>query len=99
VNRVLERILVLDGSVPYDGEVVGGKGSSIARMRSLGLSVPPAFVLPVDECRRYHAADRTLDDGLWPSVQTGSACSRTRPAGASETRRLPPRLGPFGRPP
>jgi pyruvate,orthophosphate dikinase len=71
VNRVLERILVLDGSVPYDGEIVGGKGASIARMRSLGLSVPPAFVLPVDECRRYHAADRSLDDGLWPSVQEG----------------------------
>jgi len=71
VNRVLERILVLDGSVPYDGEIVGGKGASIARMRSLGLSVPPAFVLPVDECRRYHAADKSLDDGLWPSVQEG----------------------------
>jgi pyruvate, orthophosphate dikinase len=71
VTRVAERILVLDGSVPYDAEVVGGKGASIARMRSLGLPVPPAFVLPVDECRRYHAEDRRLDDALWPFVLEG----------------------------
>ena len=40
-------------------------------MRSLGLPVPPAFVLPVEECRRYHAGDRRLDDDLWPCVLDG----------------------------
>jgi pyruvate,orthophosphate dikinase len=73
MTRVLERVLLLDGSVPYDNDVVGGKGASIARMRSLDLPVPPAFVLPVDECRRYHAAGRRLDDALWPSVLEGIA--------------------------
>jgi pyruvate, orthophosphate dikinase len=73
MSRLAERILVLDGSVPYDSELVGGKGASIARMRSLGLPVPPAFVLPVDECRRYHADDRRLDEALWPSVLDGVA--------------------------
>jgi pyruvate,orthophosphate dikinase len=64
---------MLDGSVSYDNDVVGGKGASVARMRSLELPVPPAFVLPVDECRRYHAAGRRLDDALWPSVLEGVA--------------------------
>src|SRR2546428_2575903 len=73
MTRVLERVLMLDGSVSYDKEVVGGKGASIARMRSLELPVPSAFVLPVDECRRYHAAGRRLDDALWPSVLDGIA--------------------------
>jgi pyruvate,orthophosphate dikinase len=73
VTRVAERIVVLDGSAAYDAEIVGGKGASVARMRSLGLPVPPAFVLPVDECRRYHAAERRLDESLWPSVLEGIA--------------------------
>jgi pyruvate,orthophosphate dikinase len=73
MTRVLERILILDGSAAHESDVVGGKGASIARMRSLGLPVPPAFVLPVDECRRYHAAGRRLDDGLWPCVLEGIA--------------------------
>jgi pyruvate,orthophosphate dikinase len=73
MNHVLERVLILDGSVSYDNDVVGGKGASVARMRSLELPVPPAFVLPVDECRRYHAAGRRLDDALWPSVLEGIA--------------------------
>src|SRR5258706_11394712 len=73
MTRVLERVLILDGSIPYDSDIVGGKGASLARMRSLELPVPPAFVLPVDECRRYHAANRRLDDALWPSVLEGVA--------------------------
>src|SRR5258708_10487103 len=73
MTRVLERVLILEGSVDYDNDVVGGKGASVARMRSLELPVPPAFVLPVDECRRYHRAGRRLDDGLWPSVLEGVA--------------------------
>jgi pyruvate,orthophosphate dikinase len=68
---LLERVLILDGSVAYDSDVVGGKGASVARMRSLDLPVPAAFVLPVDECRRYHSAGRRLDDTLWPSVLEG----------------------------
>ena len=70
---MLDRVLILDGSVAYDNEIVGGKGASVARMRSLDLPVPPAFVIPVDECRRYHAADRRLDEALWPSVLQGIA--------------------------
>src|SRR6266851_5258931 len=73
MTRVLERVLILDGSVAYENDVVGGKGASVARMRSLELPVPAAFVLPVDECRRYHSAGRRLDDALWPSVLEGVA--------------------------
>jgi len=73
VSRVSERILVLDGSTSPDREVVGGKAASIARMRALGLPVPPAFVLPIEECRRYQAGDGTLDDAVWQAVLDGVA--------------------------
>jgi pyruvate,orthophosphate dikinase len=71
--QTLERVLRLDGSTAYDSEVVGGKGASIARMRALGLPVPPAFVIPIEECRRYHAAGRRLEDALWKPVLEGIA--------------------------
>jgi pyruvate,orthophosphate dikinase len=42
-------------------------------MLSLGLRVPPAFVLPVSECSRYHEAGGVLDEDLWASVLDGIA--------------------------
>ena len=71
MTPLLDRVLVLDGSATYDRDVVGNKGASIAKMRSLGLAVPPAFVLPIDECRRYHAAGGRLDEASWEAVLEG----------------------------
>jgi pyruvate,orthophosphate dikinase len=71
MTQVSERILVLDGLTRPGRELVGGKGASIAEMRALGLPVPPAFVLPIDECRRFHAAQERLDDEAWDGVLRG----------------------------
>jgi len=67
----MSRVIFLDGSSLPDREIIGGKAWSVARMRSLGLRVPPAFVIPVDECRRYHDAGRKFDDELWNDVISG----------------------------
>jgi pyruvate,orthophosphate dikinase len=66
-----DRIIVLDGTTLPDRNLIGGKAWSIARMTGLGLRVPPAFVIPIDECIRYHENGRTIDDGLWDDVMTG----------------------------
>ena len=66
-----DRVFVLDAADTHGPEVVGGKGASIARMLSLGLTVPPAFVLPIEECRRYRAAGGCLDDEAWAAVLSG----------------------------
>ncbi len=73
MTRVSDRVLVLAGDQIHSPEIVGGKGASIARMRSLGLTVPPAFVLPIDECRRYRAAGERLEDEAWEAVLDGIA--------------------------
>ena len=39
----------------------------------LGLPVPPAFVIPIEECRRFHAGDGRLDDAVWEAVRKGIA--------------------------
>jgi pyruvate,orthophosphate dikinase len=71
VTQVSDRILLLDGASRPGRELVGGKGASIAEMRALGLPVPPAFVLPIDECRRFHAANEHLDGQAWDAVLRG----------------------------
>jgi pyruvate,orthophosphate dikinase len=44
---------LLDGSGLPDRAVIGGKAWSIARMASLGLDVPPAFVIGTPACNAY----------------------------------------------
>ncbi len=68
MTQLLGRVLLLDGTAMYSRETVGNKGASVAAMRALGLPVPPAFVLPIEECRRFHAAGERLDDELWDAV-------------------------------
>jgi pyruvate, orthophosphate dikinase len=48
-------ILALDGGTGADRDLLGGKAWSIEKMRSLGIPVPPAFVLTTEVCRRFHA--------------------------------------------
>jgi pyruvate,orthophosphate dikinase len=71
MTAVADRVVVLDGSTVPDREVVGNKGRSIAWMLSLGLPVPPALCLPIDECRRFHAAGGELEAEAWSSVLAG----------------------------
>ena len=73
MTTVGEHVVVLDGTSAADREVVGNKGLSIARMVGLGLTVPPAFALPIDECRRFNAAGGTLGDDVWRAVLSGVA--------------------------
>ncbi|HEX3360407.1 MAG TPA: PEP/pyruvate-binding domain-containing protein, partial [Solirubrobacterales bacterium] len=68
-----DRAVVLDGATVPSREVVGNKGRSIAWMLSLGLPVPPALCLPIEECRRFHANGGELEAESWASVLAGIA--------------------------
>ena len=48
--------LALDGTDLPDKTLIGGKAWSLARMRALGLAVPPAFVITTKACAAYLAA-------------------------------------------
>jgi pyruvate,orthophosphate dikinase len=53
-------------------DLVGGKAWSLWRMRSLGLRVPPAFVVTTEACAAYFAgAGRDLPDGLAEELASG----------------------------
>jgi pyruvate,orthophosphate dikinase len=73
LTAVADRAVVLDGATVPSREVVGNKGRSIAWMLSLGLPVPPALCLPIEECRRFHANGAELEAESWGSVLAGVA--------------------------
>jgi pyruvate, orthophosphate dikinase len=57
---------------PAPAETVGAKAANLARMATLGLPVPPAFVLPIELCAAIVAdkvrAERDLADGLQEGI-------------------------------
>ena len=64
----------IDGSgTPPGREVIGGKAASLARMRALGLAVPPAFVIRTEACHAWFDAGRQWPPGLDAEVQAGIA--------------------------
>ncbi|MDT0618697.1 pyruvate, phosphate dikinase [Salinisphaera sp. P385] len=64
--------VILDGSAPPPRERIGGKAWSIARMRSLDLPVPPAFVVTTEACAAYQA-EGDLPPGLTDELAAGVA--------------------------
>ena len=65
-------IIGLDGTTLPPREQIGGKAWSVARMQSLGLPVPPAFVITTDACRAYLEAGQ-VPDGLDDDIDTAVA--------------------------
>jgi pyruvate, orthophosphate dikinase len=52
----------------FSKERLGGKGSSLAYMRSLGLPVPPGFTITTDVCAEYFDRGQKLPPGLMEQV-------------------------------
>lgn len=66
-------LVPLDGSVLPDQAEIGGKAWSIARMRRLGLLVPPAAALTVAACREFHDGGGMLSEACWAAARRGVA--------------------------
>lgn len=65
--------LRLEGRELAPKSLIGGKAWSIARMRSLGLNVPPAFVLTTESCREYLRDANGLMQRIADDVEHGVA--------------------------
>lgn len=62
------RTVRLDGNTLPDRQLIGGKAWSIAHMRSLGILVPPAFVITTDAYRSF-ADSNALSTDLWQEIE------------------------------
>ena len=54
-------------------ELLGGKGSNLAEMASIGLPVPPGFTITTDVCTAYYRNGEQFPAGLTEDVANGIA--------------------------
>ena len=52
-------------------ELLGGKGSNLAEMASIGLPVPPGLIITTDVCTAYYANGEQFPAGLIEQVTAG----------------------------
>jgi pyruvate, orthophosphate dikinase len=63
-----------------DRELVGGKAHSLNRMQTLGLPVPPAFVLTTEVCARFYSGGGALPGDITPALRN-ALCELERRTG------------------
>ncbi|MEU2120478.1 pyruvate, phosphate dikinase [Nocardia niwae] len=65
-------VVELDGACSLSRERIGGKAWSVNRMRALGLSVPPAFVITIEGWADFSTRGEIGED-VWHGVRAGIA--------------------------
>ncbi|MGW4090221.1 pyruvate, phosphate dikinase [Nocardia sp. NPDC004750] len=65
-------VVELDGACSLSRDRIGGKAWSVNRMRALGLSVPPAFVITIEGWADFSARGEIGED-IWHGVRAGIA--------------------------
>src|SRR3989442_15686542 len=50
-------------------DLLGGKGANLCEMASLGLPVPPGFVITTETCREFYNSGHAVPAGLWDAVR------------------------------
>jgi pyruvate, orthophosphate dikinase len=53
-----------------DKFLLGGKGYGLVEMTSLGLPVPPGFVITTDVCKQYYGSGGSIPVGLFDQIRT-----------------------------
>ena len=64
-----ERVMLFQNALGGDKFLLGGKGYGLVEMTSLGLPVPPGFVITTEVCKEYYAAGGKVPAGLFDQVR------------------------------
>lgn len=64
----MKRIYDFEEAKGLSRDVLGGKGLGLAQMSSIGLNVPPGFIITTPTCIEFFKADGRLPPGLWDEV-------------------------------
>jgi len=65
-----KEVLLFKEAVGKDKFALGGKGFGLAEMTSLGLPVPPGFVITTDVCKQYYADGGRVPAGLFDQIKS-----------------------------
>jgi pyruvate,orthophosphate dikinase len=73
----------------YTADEIGAKAANLARMAALGLSVPPAFVLPIELCGAIVGGDAHAESRLIEGIKEGIGFLENRTGRRFGDRRRP----------
>jgi pyruvate,orthophosphate dikinase len=76
-NSQLKWLYFFDEGVT-DKKLLGGKGSGLCEMTSLGLPIPPGFVITTNVCEEFYRNSQKLPSGLMDSVFAAMASLEDR---------------------
>ena len=65
----MERIMLFQDAKGGDKFLLGGKGYGLVEMTTLGLPVPPGFVITTDVCKQYYNEGGKIPSGLFEEVR------------------------------
>lgn len=65
----MKKVYFYDECSGVSRKILGGKGAGLAEMTSLGLPVPPGFVITTDVCKEYYANGGQLPESLMAEVR------------------------------
>ncbi len=65
----MERVVLFQEALGGDKFLLGGKGYGLVEMTSLGLPVPPGFVITTDVCKEYYRQNGAIPDGLFEQIK------------------------------
>ena len=66
---IVKPIYFFDETDGRNRMLLGSKGAGLAQMTSLGLPIPPGFIITTAICERFYEAGRRLPDGLMDEVR------------------------------
>jgi pyruvate, orthophosphate dikinase len=66
---LLERVMLFQDAQAGDKFLLGGKGYGLVQMTSLGLPVPPGFVITTEVCKQYYKEGGKVPSGLYEQVR------------------------------
>ena len=64
----MKQVMLFSDAVGNDRFLLGGKGYGLVEMTSIGLPVPPGFVVTTDACKAYYVNGGRVPDGLFQEV-------------------------------
>ena len=65
----MERVMLFEEARGGDKFLLGGKGYGLVEMTSLGLPVPPGFVITTEVCKQYYEEGEKVPTGLFEQVK------------------------------
>ncbi len=66
----MARVMLFEEAVGKDRFLLGGKGFGLVEMTSIGLPVPPGFVITTDACKEYYGDGGKMPEGLLDEVRS-----------------------------